>query len=69
MKALLQTFYFILSILVVSVGTTYLLSLLGPEAPAIAGCILVFGAIAYGSYGLILYRLQQQEILDKLNNK
>ena len=68
-KAALQTFAVLLSVVGGSVGTTYLLSLLGPQAPAIAGCVLLLGVFAYMTFGLVKNRLEYNQKLEEINKK
>lgn len=64
-KALLQAIGVTLTVVGASLGTNYLLSKLGPDAPAIFSCALLLGMLCYMSYNLILSRLESKEILDK----
>jgi len=68
-KALLQAIAAVALIIGTGVGTTCLLSLLSPVAPAIFSIGLLLGVFFYMTYGLILNRLESKEILDKLNSK
>ena len=68
-KAALQTVAVLLAVIGGSVGTTYLLSLLGPQAPAIAGCILLLGVFAYMTFGLVKNRLEYTQKLEEVNQK
>lgn len=68
-KALLQTVAILVAIVGGSVGTTYLLSLLGPQAPAIAGCVLLLGVFAYMTFGLVKNRLEYNQKLEEINKK
>ena len=68
-KAALQTVAVLLAVIGGSVGTTYLLSLLGPQAPAIAGCILLLGVFAYMTFGLVKNRLEYTQKLEDVNQK
>ena len=68
-KALVQTIAIVTAMVVGSTGTTYLLSLLGPQAPAIAGCAILFGLFAYLTFGIVKNRLEYNQTLDKLNKK
>ena len=67
-KALLQAIAAFGLIIGIGVGTTYLLSLLSPVAPAIFSTGLLLGVFFYMTYGLILNRLESKEILNKLNS-
>jgi xanthosine utilization system XapX-like protein len=67
-KALLQAIAAVALIIGTVVGTTYLLSLLSPDAPAIFSIGLLLGVFLYMTYSLILSRLESKEILDKLNS-
>ena len=67
-KALLQAIGAVGLIIGTAIGTTYLLSLLSPSAPAIFGTCILLGIFFYMTYSLILSRLESQEILKKLNN-
>jgi Na+/phosphate symporter len=67
-KALLQAIGAVGLIIGTAIGTTYLLSLLSPSAPAIFGTCILLGIFFYMTYSLILSRLESQEILDKLNS-
>lgn len=68
-KAALQTLAVLLSVVGGSVGTTYLLSLLGPQAPAIAGCVLLLGVFAYMTFGIVKNRLEYTQKLEEINKK
>ena len=68
-KAALQTVAVLLAVIGGSVGTTYLLSLLGPQAPAIAGCVLLLGVFAYMTFGLVKNRLEYNQKLEEINKK
>ena len=68
-KAALQTLAILLAVIGGSVGTTYLLSLLGPQAPAIAGCVLLLGVFAYMTFGLVKNRLEYTQKLEEINQK
>ena len=67
-KALLQAIGAVILIIGTSIGTTYLLSLLSPSAPAIFSCGILLGVFLYMTYSLILSRLESKEILTKLNS-
>ena len=68
-KAALQTFAVLLSVVGGAVGTTYLLSLLGPQAPAITGCVLLLGVFAYMTFGIVKNRLEYTQKLEEINKK
>ena len=68
-KAALQTLAIIMAVIGGSLGTTYLLSLLGPQAPAIAGCILLLSVFAYMTFGLVKNRLEYNQKLEEINKK
>jgi hypothetical protein len=68
-KALLQAIGVTFSVIGASLGTVYLLSLLGPQAPAIFSIGILLGMMCYIAYGFLLNRLEYKEILDKLNNR
>ena len=68
-KAALQTVAIVVSIVGGSAGIAYLLSLLGPEAPGIAGCILLLGAFVYLTFGIVKNRLEYVQKLEELNQK
>jgi hypothetical protein len=68
-KALLQAIGVTFSVIGASLGTVYLLSLLGPQAPAIFSIGMLLGMMCYLAYGFLLNRLEAKEILDKLNNR
>lgn len=67
-KALFQAIAAVVLIIGTSLGTTYLLAMLDPQAPAIVSIGMLLGAFLYMTYGLILNRLESKEILDKLNS-
>ena len=68
-KAALQTVAIIVAIVGGSLGTTYLLSLLGPQAPAIAGCALLLGVLIYMTFGIVKNRLEYNQKLEEINQK
>ena len=68
-KALLQTIAIVLAVVGGSAGTTYLLSLLGPQAPAIAGCTLLLGVLVYLTFGIVKNRLEYQQKLEEIAQK
>jgi uncharacterized membrane protein YfcA len=68
-KAALQTLAIIVAIIGGSLGTTYLLSLLGPQAPAIAGCALLLGMFVYMTFGIVKNRLEYNQKLEEINKK
>ena len=68
-KAALQTVAVLLAVVGGAVGITYLLSLLGPQAPAIAGCVLLLGVFAYMTFGLVKNRLEYTQKLEEINQK
>ena len=68
-KAALQTLAIIVALVGVSAGTAYILSLLGPAAPGIAGCILLLGVFVYLTFGIVKNRLEYQQKLEELNQK
>lgn len=67
-KALLQAIVAVVLIVGTSMGTTYLLAMLDPQAPAIVSIGMLLGVFLYMTYGFILSRLESQEILKRLNN-
>jgi len=67
-KALVQAIALVMLMIGTSLTTIYLLSLLGPEAPAILGSVLLLGVLLYMTYSFVLHRLESQEILKRLNN-
>jgi hypothetical protein len=67
-KALLQAIVAVVLIVGTSMGTTYLLSMLDPQAPAIVSIGMLLGIFLYMTYNFILNRLESQEILKRLNN-
>lgn len=67
-KALLQAIGVTLSVIGASLGTTYLLSLLSEDAPAIFSITLLLGLLCYMAYSFLLSRMESQEILKRLNN-
>ena len=68
-KAALQTIAIIVAVIGGSLGTTYLLSLLGPQAPAIAGCSLLLSVFVYLTFGIVKNRLEYNQKLEELNQK
>ena len=68
-KALLQTIAIVTSVIGGAVGTTYLLSLLGPQAPAIAGCALLLSMFVYMTFGIVKNRLEYNQKLEEINQK
>lgn len=66
-KALLQAIAAVVLVIGTATGTSYLLSLLSPAAPAILSTCLLLGVFFYLTYSLILNRLESQEILNRLN--
>lgn len=68
-KAALQTVAIVVAMVGGSAGTTYLLSLLGPQAPAIAGCTLLLGVFGYLTFGIVKNRLEYQQKLEEINQK
>ena len=68
-KAALQTVAIIVAMVGGSAGTTYLLSLLGPQAPAIAGCTLLLGVFGYMTFGIVKNRLEYSQKLDEITKK
>lgn len=68
-KALLQTIAIVLAVVGGSAGTTYLLSLLGPQAPAIAGCIFLLVVFGYLTFDIVKNRLEYQQKLEEINKK
>jgi len=67
-KALFQAIAAVVLIVGTSMGTTYLLAMLDPQAPAIVSIGMLLGVFLYMTYGFILSRLESQEILKRLNN-
>ena len=68
-KAALQTVAIIVAVVGGSAGTTYLLSLLDPQAPAIAGCTLLLGVLVYLTFGIVKNRLEYQQKLEEIAQK
>ena len=68
-KAALQTIAVVASVIGGALGTTYLLSLLGPQAPAIAGCVLLLGMFIYMTFGIVKNRLEYNQKLEEINKK
>ena len=68
-KALVQTIAIVAGVIGFSVASTYLLSLLGPQAPAVAGCILLLAVFFYMTFGLVKNRLEYNQKLEELNQK
>ena len=68
-KAAIETVAIIVAVVGGSAGTTYLLSLLGPQAPAIAGCALLLGVLVYLTFGIVKNRLEYQQKLEEINQK
>jgi len=68
-KALVQTILVVASVIGGALGTTYLLSLLGPQAPAIAGCVLLLGVFTYMTFGIVKNRLEYNQKLEEINKK
>ena len=68
-KAALQTLAILLSVVGGSVGITYLLSLLGPQAPAIFACTLLLGLFVYMTFGIVKNRLEYTQKLEEINKK
>ena len=52
-----------------SAVTTYVLSLLGPDAPAIAGMALLLSVLAYLTFHMVRDRLEYTQKLEELNKK
>lgn len=68
-KAALQTFAIVLAMVAGSVGTTFVLNFLGPQAPAIAGCTLLFGMFVYLTFTIVKNRLEYNQKLDEITKK
>ena len=68
-KAAIETVAIIVAVVGGSAGTTYLLSLLGPQAPAIAGCALLLSVLVYLTFGIVKNRLEYQQKLEEINQK
>ena len=68
-KAALQTVAIIVAVVGGSAGTTYLLSLLGPDAPSIVGCGLLLGMLVYLTFGMVKNRLEYNQTLEEINKK
>ena len=67
-KALVQTILIVTGLIGGSVLLSYLLSLIDTAAPAIFSCTMLVGVLGYGVYGLVKYRIESEEILNKLNS-
>lgn len=68
-KAALQTVAILTAVVSGSIGSTYLLSLLGPEAPAIAGCVLLLSVFTYMTFGIVKNRLEYTQKLEEIDQK
>ena len=68
-KAALQTLAVMIAVVGGSAVTTYVLSLLGPDAPAIAGITLLLSVLAYLTFHMVRDRLEYAQKLEELNKK
>ena len=68
-KAALQTIAVMIAVVGGSAVTTYVLSLLGPDAPAIAGITLLLSVLAYLTFHMVRDRLEYTQKLEELNKK
>ena len=68
-KAALQTLAVMIAVVGGSAVTTYVLSLLGPDAPAIAGITLLLSVLAYLTFHMVRDRLEYTQKLEELNKK
>ena len=68
-KALLQTAGIITATTVGSVLLTYLVSVISKDVLVYIAGFGLFGFLFYAMYGLVLSRLESQEILNKLSSK
>ena len=68
-KAALQTLAVMIAVVGGSAVTTYVLSLLGPDAPAIAGITLLLSVLAYLTFHMVRDRLEYTQKLEELNQK
>ena len=68
-KAALQTVAVMIAVVGGSAVTTYVLSLLGPDAPAIAGITLLLSVLAYLTFHMVRDRLEYTQKLEELNQK
>ena len=68
-KAALQTVAVLIAVVGGSAVTTYVLSLLGPDAPAIAGITLLLSVLAYLTFHMVRDRLEYTQKLEELNKK
>lgn len=66
-KALFQAILVTFGVLGTALGTTYLLSLLSPQAPTYLSLGVLIGALIYMAYTFLLSRLESQEILKSIN--
>ena len=69
LKASLYTVSFLSFVLGISLGGTYLLSMLDPVYPAYLGIGILLGALVYLTFNMIKYRLEREETLKELNNR
>ena len=68
-KAALQTVAVMIAVVGGSAVTTYVLSLLGPDAPAIAGITLLLSVLAWLTFHMVRDRLEYTQKLEELNKK
>lgn len=68
-KAVLQTIGVMIAVVGGSAVTTYVLSLMGPDAPAIAGITFLLSVLAYLTFHMVRDRLEYTQKLEELNKK
>lgn len=69
LKALLYTVGFLSSVVGITLGGSYLLSVLDPAYPGYVSIGMLLGALVYLTFNMIKYRLEREETLKQLNNR